>query len=137
MEQVGRESVMVERHSMFALGIFASFAILLAAIGLYGVMSYAVTNRTSEIGIRVALGARPFDVLKLVISQGMVLALIGVAIGLIASLGLVHLLFKLSTTAPWTFSACALLLTIVALLACWIPARRATQVDPMVALRNE
>ena len=137
MEQVGRESVMVERHSMIALGIFSTFALLLAAIGLYGVMSYAVTNRTSEIGIRVALGARPPDVLKLVIVQGMGLVITGIAIGMIASLGLTYLLSKLNTTAPWTFSACALLLTIVALLACWIPARRATQVDPMVALRNE
>ncbi len=137
MEQVSRESVMIERHSMIALGIFASFALLLAAIGLYGVMSYTVTHRTSEIGIRVALGARPPDVLKLVIVQGMVLVLIGVAIGLIASLGLTRLLFDLSSTDSWTFSACALLLAIVALLACWIPARRATQVDPMVALRSE
>jgi len=137
MEQVSAESVMLERHSMIALGVFASLALLLAAIGLYGVVSYAVTQRTGEIGIRVALGARPLDVLKLVIVQGMVLVFIGVALGLIASLGLVHLLFNLNTADSWTFIACTLLLTSAALLACWIPARRATRVDPMIALRCE
>jgi putative ABC transport system permease protein len=141
MEQVSAESVMVQRHSVVALGVFATLALLLAAVGLYGVMSYTVTQRTNEIGIRVALGANPRDVMKLVIIQGMVLVLIGVAVGSLASLGLARLietlLFDVEPTDPLTFGASAALLAIVALLACWIPARRAAKVDPMVALRQE
>jgi putative ABC transport system permease protein len=141
MEQVSADSTMLQRHSVSALGVFAALALLLAAIGLYGVMSYTVTQRTNEIGIRIALGANPRDVLKLVIAQGMALVSIGMAVGLIASLGLTRLietlLFKVKPTDIFTFSVSAALLAIVALLACWIPARRAAKVDPMVALRQE
>jgi predicted permease len=129
------------RFSMFLLGVFALVAMLLATIGIYGVMAYAVNQRTHEIGIRVALGARPRDVLGLVLRQGLGLSLTGTTLGLLAALGLTRLLAKLlfgvSATDPLTFVGVAALLMAVSLLACWIPARRAARVDPLIALRCE
>jgi putative ABC transport system permease protein len=135
------DSVSPRRFSTFLLGIFAGLALLLAAMGIYGVMSYVVSLRTNEIGIRMALGAEPRDIWKLVIGRGAQLALSGVALGIIGAFAFTSvissLLYGVKPTDPLTFGGVALLLMSVALLACYIPARRAIRVDPVVALRYE
>jgi len=141
VDEVISESVAPRRLNMLLLAIFAGLALVLAAVGIYGVISYSVSQRTREIGIRMALGASHSGVLRLVVGEGMILAVIGVAIGLVASFFLTRLmstlLFGVSTTDPLTFVAISLLLTGVSIVASLIPARRAIRVDPMVALRYE
>ncbi len=141
LNEVVSASLDQRRFSLVIFGAFALVALLLAATGVYGVMSYAVTQRTHELGIRMALGAQAGDVLRLVIGQGLRLALAGMALGLLVALAVTRSLEKLvhgvSTTDPLTFAGIALLLLAVALLACWLPARRAARVDPLVALRCE
>lgn len=141
MEQLVAQSVAQRRFGMFLLGIFALLALLLAAIGIYGVVSYSVTQRTQEIGVRMALGASATDVLKMVLRNGMSLALIGVALGLVGAFGLTRLmsrlLFAVTPTDVTTFTLVSVVLIAVALLACYLPARRAMRVDPLEALRYE
>jgi putative ABC transport system permease protein len=141
MDQLVSKTLRQPRFNMLLLSIFAAAALLLASVGLYGVMSYTVTQGIREFGIRVALGAQRSDVLKLVLGKGLVMVLIGIAVGLLAALALTRflagLLYGVPATDPWTFVGVALLLLLIALLACFIPARRATRVDPLVALRSE
>ncbi|MGH9752320.1 MAG: ADOP family duplicated permease [Blastocatellia bacterium] len=141
MDELLDQSVVQQRFAVFLMEIFAGLALVLAAIGVYGVMSYAVAQQTREIGIRMALGAERRDVLKLFLGQGLSLTLVGVAIGLAAAFGLTRLmktlLFGVSATDPLTFALIAVLLTAVALLAVIVPARRATKVDPLAAFRSE
>jgi putative ABC transport system permease protein len=141
MERLLADSVAQPRFRTLLLGIFAALALVLASVGSYGVISYSVTRRTREIGIRMAMGAQAGDVSKLVIREGMLLGLIGVLIGLAGSFALTRLmeslLFEVSTTDRWIFAGVSLLLMSVSVLACWIPARRASRVDPMQALRCE
>jgi len=136
-----RDSLARRRFSLILLSVFSGVALVLAAVGIYGVISYGVTQRTHEMGIRMALGAKPRDVLKLVVRQSMLLVMAGVGIGLLASLALTRLmkglLFSVSVTDPMTFVVIAVLMTFIALLASLIPARRATRVDPLVALKYE
>jgi predicted permease len=141
MNEVVSNSFAARRLSMILLGVFAALALVLACVGIYGVISYLVGQRTHEIGVRIALGAQRSDVSRLVIGHGTRMALIGVAVGIVFALGLTRLmanqLFGVSAHDPLTFGAVAMLLIIVAVAACYIPARRAMRVDPMVALRHE
>ncbi len=141
MTEVVSRSVWQPRLYAILFGVFAAVALALASVGLYGVMAYSVSERSREIGVRMALGAERRDVLKLVVAQGMTLTLIGIGVGLAAALALTRLmrslLFEVSVTDPLTFAGLAALLSVVALLACYLPARRATKVDPMVSLKCE
>ncbi len=141
MEQLLDEFVAQPRLNMVLLGIFAGLALALAAVGIYGVISYSVTQRTHEIGVRMALGAQRGDVVRLILSHGLRLALVGLAIGIAGALAstraLSRMLFGVSTTDPMIFAGLSLLLIAVAAVASYVPARRAMRVDPMVALRYE
>ncbi|HEV3409496.1 MAG TPA: FtsX-like permease family protein, partial [Chthoniobacterales bacterium] len=140
MESYLADSIAQRRFNMFLLGAFAALALVLAAVGIYGVIAYSVTQRTHEIGIRMALGAQKGDVLRMVVRQGMTLALIGIAVGVAGALGLTrliaNLLFGVNAADPLTFAAISLLLGFVAFLACYVPARRAAKLDPVQALTH-
>jgi ABC-type antimicrobial peptide transport system permease subunit len=141
MDEVQSAAVAPRRFSMQLLGGFAMLALLLAAIGIYGVMAYLVSQRTREIGIRVALGARPSSVVRLIVMYALGLAAAGVAIGLVAAVllsrAMAGLLYQISPTDPWTFGGITLVLFATALVAAMTPARRAARVDPMIALRAD
>jgi putative ABC transport system permease protein len=141
MEEVVARSMAERRFALEILGVFAVIALLLASIGIYGVMAYAFSQRTHEIGIRIALGAQRKHILRMALGEGMVLVALGLAAGLFGALILTQflrsMLFAVKPTDPATFIAIAALLMAVALLACYIPAHRATRVDPLVALREE
>jgi len=141
MDERLSNSVAARRFNLLLLGVFAALALLLAAVGVYGVIAYVVTQRTREVGIRMALGAQRSDVVRLFIKQGMALVLFGVGLGLLGAFALTRvmtsLLFGVSANDPLTFAGVALLLSAIAMLACYLPARRAARTDPLVALRHE
>jgi putative ABC transport system permease protein len=141
MNKILSDGVAAPRLTLVLLGLFSALAVILAAIGIYGVISYSVAQRTHEIGVRMTLGAQSVDVLRMVLGQGGKIALGGIVIGILAAFGLTQLmsglLFSVSASDPTTFAAVAGLLVLVAMFACYIPARRAAKVDPMVALRYE
>jgi putative ABC transport system permease protein len=141
MEQVLSHSLALRDFMMSLLSLFATLALTLATVGIYGVISYAVSQRTREIGVRMALGANPRDVLRLILGEGLKLVLVGVVLGIIAALAMTRLLatmlYGVSVTNPVIFSSVVLLLVAVSLAACLVPARRAMRVDPIVALRYE
>jgi putative ABC transport system permease protein len=141
MEELVDDELAPRKMQTSLLGGFAALALLLATLGIYAVLSFTVTQRTQEIGVRAALGAEPADILRMVLSQGMKLFVVGAAIGLAAAFALsqviVHLLYGVSATDPLSFVGVTVLLAAVTMLACYIPARRAMRVDPLVALRYE
>ena len=141
MDSIVASSLATRRFAMILLGAFAALALGLAVVGIYGVISYLVGERTREVGIRMALGARPFDIVRQILAQGVKLALLGILLGGAAALALTRLmsrlLYGITATDPLTFVSVAVLLAAVALAACYVPARRASRVDPMVALRYE
>ena len=141
MDQLLSATVATERFNLFLLVFFAALALTLAAVGIYGVLAFGVSRRTREIGIRLALGAHPREVLRLVVRQGMQLVFAGILLGIAGALALTRLmaslLYSVSPTDPATFAVVSVLLGLVALIACYVPARRAMRVDPMVALRTE
>ncbi|MGH9768528.1 MAG: FtsX-like permease family protein, partial [Blastocatellia bacterium] len=141
MNEVIASTTAPRRFNTLLLAIFAAVALTLAATGIYSVISYSVTQRTQEVGIRMALGAKPGDVVRLILKQGMALTLVGVAAGVLGALAAARvmsgLLYGVTATDPVTFTAISLLLTIVAMLACYLPARRAARVEPIAALRHE
>jgi putative ABC transport system permease protein len=141
MQQVVAESVSRDRFTMLLLSIFAAIALLLAAIGIYGLMSYSVEQRTQEMGIRLALGAGRPDLMRLILAQGFKLATVGVAVGLALAYGLTRvlasLLYGVKASDPLTFAAVGLILTVIALAASYLPARRASGIEPVEALRYQ
>ena len=141
MDAILQQSFAASRHRTLLLGLLSALALILAAVGMYGLLSFTVARRTNEIGIRLALGAAPPRVRRLVIGQALRLTLAGMALGLVISLVvtrfLASLLFRVSATNPLTTAAGSLLLVLVTLVACYVPARRATNVDPLIALRAE
>jgi putative ABC transport system permease protein len=141
IEEIVARSIARQRMAMILLSVFSALALVLAAIGAYGVIAYLAAQRTREIGVRMALGATRADVLRLVLGQGMKIALAGIGAGIVAALWMTRLLAKMiygvGATDPLTFACVAFLLTAVALLACYVPARRAMGIDPMAALRSE
>jgi putative ABC transport system permease protein len=141
MAQQKNDTLALQRMAALLLSGFGALALLLAALGIYGVLAYSVSRRTREIGVRMALGAKIADVLTLVMRQGLLLVAFGMALGLAGALALTRLLrgflYEISALDPLTFVCVVFLLAVVSVLACWLPARRATRVDPMVALRHE
>jgi putative ABC transport system permease protein len=141
MEKTVADSISSKRFTMTLLGVFALLALLLASIGIYGVLSYMVGQRTKEIGVRMALGAQRFDVLRMVLKDGARMTMVGIMLGLAGALGLTRLirsmLYGVKPTDPLTFISVAALLGVIAMFACYVPARRAMKVDPIEALRHE
>jgi putative ABC transport system permease protein len=141
MQQVVDDSLIVRRLATWLLGVFAGLALALAGVGVYGLVSYSVTQRTNEIGLRVALGAQPADVLRMVVQRGLVVSLIGVALGLPAAFALARLirtlLFGVTAADPMVFVGVPVLLVAVAAMASYLPAQRAMRIDPTAALRSE
>jgi ABC-type antimicrobial peptide transport system permease subunit len=141
MDQIAHSALSTQRFSLFLIGLFALLALMLATFGMYGVISYSVNQRMHEFGLRMALGARPWDLLRMILRQGLTLSVVGAAIGFIGAAGLTRLLgsllYGVKSTDPITFAAVALLALATTTFACYLPARRAASADPMQSLRSE